>query len=227
LNNAAATPGNAAASTGAIKVAVELVFNQRQFAGCCTKISVSRALAFVAAGCARTRLKLMCWNVPVQNVAAGPDGSAAVIGAVKAAAEQHATGGTTAADVQRLALLSCLRFEERKGDICMAAGGAAPAQLTPLATALLNFGGSGKRTEDIFGGGLLGNVRRMMSSSDMSAYMQHVPVLKAQLEACAECRLDPKKYPVSALSSHVAPATHLSGVLEKWMCSARCVPAPL
>jgi hypothetical protein len=163
----------------------------------------------------------------VQNVAAGSEGSAASIAAVKAAAEQHATGGTTAVDVQRLALLACLRFEERKADICAAAGGAATAQLVPLATALLDFGGSGRRAEDIFGGGLLGNVRRMMTSSDMSAYMQHTPALKAQLEACAECRLDAKKYPVSALSPFsylVIPECYFFwGGMVRVVCCAHCM----
>ena len=62
----------------------------------------------------------------MQSIAAGGDGSAAAIAAVKAAAELHSGGGTTSADVQRLVLLACLRFEERAAEICSAAQGAAP-----------------------------------------------------------------------------------------------------
>ena len=140
-------------------------------------------------------------------MAAGPEGSAAAIAAVKAAAELHAAGGTTAADVTRLALLACLRFEERKGDVCAAARPAVGASLEPLAAALLAFGGAARRTEDLFGGGLLGNVRRMMAGADadMSAYTLHTPLLRAQLDALADGKLDPKKYPVGARCPRLRP----------------------
>ena len=135
----------------------------------------------------------------MQNIAAGQEGSGAAIAAVKAAADMHTSGATTAADVQRLALLACLRFEERAAAACSAAQGAAPATLDSLATTALAFGRASKRAEDLFGGGLLGNMKRMMGDGEGSVYMQHAPLLARQLDALADGKLDPKRYPVGEI----------------------------
>ena len=137
----------------------------------------------------------------MQNIAAGQEGSAAAVAAVKRAAELHAQGSTTSADVERLTLLACLRFEERASHICGAARGAAPASVSELAATLARFGGAARREEDLFGGGLLGGVRRMMGDGGEggSVFMQHSPLLAKQLEAVADGKLDAKKYPVGAL----------------------------
>jgi hypothetical protein len=157
----------------------------------------------------------------LQNIAAAAVGSAAAISDVKAAAELHSNGGTTSADVQRLALLACLRFEERSTDVCAAAKGAAPASLPLLAKALLEFGGGAHRGEELFGGGLLGNVRMMMmSEADISVYMQHVPLLKTQLDACADGKLDGRKYPVGASSCYVSQQSSVSSPVS--LCRELC-----
>jgi hypothetical protein len=146
----------------------------------------------------------------VQNIAAGQEGSAAAIAAVKAAADLHSTGGTASADVARLALLACLRFEERAPNICSAGKGAAPASLEALSRQLLAFGGMSQRSEELFSQRLLGNIAKMMGEGEGgSVYMQHVPLLARQLEAAADGKLDAKKYPVGALSHQLERAAFL------------------
>lgn len=134
----------------------------------------------------------------MQAIASGSEGAAASISAVRSAADVAAAGGASAAAVERLALLSALRHEDRAGDAAAAAGGG--GSVGPLTAAAVAFGGARQREEDLFGGGLLGNMKRMMGggSEEMSAYMQHVPLLKQQLEMCADGKLDAKKYPIGA-----------------------------
>ena len=102
------------------------------------------------------------------------------------------------------------------GDV--AAAGAAALQgggaAAGLASVAVEFGGLKHREEELFGGGLLGNVKRMMGGGeDMSAYMQHTPLLKQLLELAADGKLDSKKYPVGVLTAAatyclcVAPVT--------------------
>eukprot|EP00892_Ulva_mutabilis_P005884 jgi/Ulvmu1/3668/UM017_0082.1 len=153
-----------------------------------------------------------------QAIASGNEGAAASISAVRSAADVAAAGGASAGAVQRLALLTALRHEDRAGDVAAAAtaGGGAGGAAT-LTAAAVAFGGARQREEDLFGGGLLGNMKRMMgaASEEMSAYMQHVPLLKQQLELCADGKLDAKKYPVvgqageEALAACRRPATHI------------------
>lgn len=112
-----------------------------------------------------------------------------------------AAGAAVPSSVERLVALSALRHEERAADI--AAAGASALQGSGAAGALtrvaIEFGGARSREEELFGGGLLGNMKRMMAGSeDMSAYMQHTPLLKQLLEMTADGKLDGKKYPVGA-----------------------------
>jgi hypothetical protein len=148
--------------------------------------------------------RMMHADVALQAIASGSEGSAACIAAVRSAADMVAAGAAVPSSVERLVALSALKHEERAGDIATAAASAVKggSSATALANVAVEFGGSKRREEELFGGGLLGNVRRMMGGSeDMSAYMQHTPLLKQLLEMAADGKLDSKKYPVGAFSS--------------------------
>jgi hypothetical protein len=160
----------------------------------------------------------------LQAIASGSEGAASCLASVRSAADMVAAGAAVPSSVERLVLLSALKHEDRAGDLAAAGasalGGAGTA--AALASAVVGFGGTKKREEELFGGGLLGNMKRMMGGSeDMSAYMQHTPLLKQVLELTADGKLDSKKYPVGAL---VFPRYSLRG-LQFRSCFA-CFPYP-
>jgi hypothetical protein len=137
----------------------------------------------------------------MQAIASGSESAAACIAAVRSAADMVAAGAAVPSAVERLVALAALRHEDRAGEVAAAGsaalggGGAAAA----LASRVVEFGGAHAREEELFGGGLLGNVRRMIAGGeDMSAYMQSTPLFKQLLELCADGKLDGKKYPVGA-----------------------------
>lgn len=142
----------------------------------------------------------------VQSIASGSESAAASLSSVRTAADVAAAGGASAAAVERLALLTALRHEDRAGDAAAAAAEATGAGTATLTAAAVAFGGARQREEDLFGGSLLDNMKRMMgSASDMSAYMQHVPLLNQQLDMCADGKLDLKKYPLGAHPARPSP----------------------
>lgn len=161
----------------------------------------------------------------MQAIASGSESSAGCIASVRSAADMVAAGAAVPSSVERLVALSALKHEDRAGDIA-AVGSAAlkgGGSAAGLASVAVEFGGLKRREEELFGGGLLGNVRRMMGGSeDMSAYMQHTPLLKQQLELAADGKLDSKKYPAGtcAVSASVMWMCLLVGTIYDPVCTS-------